>query len=980
MRSAAFSFPAPKMTRIASPALYKGKTPKQSPSKWAGKNAATTLTSHPLNLHPESSDPRVSVPVSDCGKGANKRQLSPTAVSAPSNVKRTSTVSSTLQLRQDRLGTLVRKLANQFTNASSWENFVEQFRGRSYLSEKLESVQHPASDLLIRWRDEGVPVLSSDQPWSQALKDERFERGCHKSANEHSEFLREELAEFIESGFWVVLPYCLVKDLPNLQITPAAVKEERERKPRLLCDHSWYTTNSTTLPHSPPESMQIGGALERTIRKVRRANPRYGPVRTAKHDIKDGFYRMFLRATECPRLALVPPRYEGEEPLIAIPMSCTMGWAQSPPTFCTMSETICDIASVNFELDPYSLPVHRLEEAAYPMDNLERDPKPEPRGDEDNEAAKRLAKVGGVTLTPENPDEYRDVPPSNLTATKPLAMNDVFVDDFIQAGQGGTKRMRALRRHLLTAVDQVLSQPLPSEELRNEAISLKKFLKGDGSWGTRKLILGWILDTLRQTLEIPAHRKDNLAEIFEHLSSTRRVSYKQWQRILGKLRFVSYAIPGSAGLFSALQHAQNKANGNRVRVTKHLQNHVLDFARLAADLCHRPTYLAELVPESPKVLGACDAARQGMGGIFFDASGEAYLWRHPFEQDIQAELVSEENPHGKITNSDLEQAGVLCQHDVVCLQSDCRYATIETMCDNTPAVSRFRKGAVSSASAAAYLCREASRHRRQHRYYSIVYHIPGDANVMADDASRNMHLTDSEFLALFEQKYPQPRPWRLLMPRPETISRLTSALRCKQPTKPMSSRPRAKGTTSSKCGHPSVTRFLSTARSPISPKTQRPDLPTSSSLECGIERVAEPGNLSELTQWRKPSWQWERGSPTWVNLIPDSKMEKGHPTIPYSLLSSKPSATKMNRRHGYIRRPSRSLRSSLPRITKPDVLIHYLRDGKMSSRTSVSLVSTGFSALPNIPENQTVDEPKHSAFATSNSRSAANSIPTTRCL
>ena len=122
-------------------------------------------------------------------------------------------------------------------------------------------------------------------------------------------------------------------------------------------------------------------------------------------------------------------------------------------------------------------------------------------------------------------------------------------------------------------VDDVLAQPLPDESHRAEAVSLKKLLKGDGSWGTRKLILGWIIDTLHQTLEIPAYRKTMLANIFEDLKGRKRVGQKRWQSILGQLRFVSVAIPGSAGLFSALQLALNKAEQNRVKITKHLRRH-----------------------------------------------------------------------------------------------------------------------------------------------------------------------------------------------------------------------------------------------------------------------------------------------------------------------------------------------------------------------------------------------------------------------
>ena len=72
------------------------------------------------------------------------------------------------------------------------------------------------------------------------------------------------------------------------------------------------------------------------------------------------------------------------------------------------------------------------------------------------------------------------------------------------------------------------------------------------------------MDTIRHTIELPPHRKETLAQIFEELSGLKRVSTKKWASILGRLRFVSVAIPSSAGLFSTLQWAQNKAGSNRV--------------------------------------------------------------------------------------------------------------------------------------------------------------------------------------------------------------------------------------------------------------------------------------------------------------------------------------------------------------------------------------------------------------------------------
>ena len=157
------------------------------------------------------------------------------------------------------------------------------------------------------------------------------------------------MADNIENKFWMVLPHDQVRGLPQLMLSPAAAKEERERRPRLLCDHSWDfgwpSINEITKPHAPPEAMQFGHALGRVLCHVQHANPRCGPVHTSKHDIKDGFHRLFLRAQDSLRLSIILPRCPGEPQLVGIPMACAMGWVQLPPTFCTMSETVCDMAN-----------------------------------------------------------------------------------------------------------------------------------------------------------------------------------------------------------------------------------------------------------------------------------------------------------------------------------------------------------------------------------------------------------------------------------------------------------------------------------------------------------------------------------------------------------------------------------------------------------------------------------------------------------
>jgi hypothetical protein len=176
-------------------------------------------------------------------------------------------------------------------------------------------------------------------------------------------------------------------------------------------------------------------------------------------------------------------------------------------------------------------------------------------------------------------------------------------------------------------------------------------------------------------------------------------------------------------------------------------------------------------------MGATDAAKVGMGGVYFDASKQGYVWRFPFLDDVQSQLVSKKNPSGRVTNSDLEQAGLLAQVSVISHHHDVAYATLANRSDNTPAVSCVTKGAVTSNGPATHLCNYACAHQCQHRYCHLAHFLPGEANVMADDASRLQHLTDCAFLAHFQQEYPQPKPWQLLQLPRESASQLISALR-----------------------------------------------------------------------------------------------------------------------------------------------------------------------------------------------------------
>jgi hypothetical protein len=112
----------------------------------------------------------------------------------------------------------------------------------------------------------------------------------------------------------------------------------------------------------PPEVMQFGGALPRILWLLRHADPAKGPAYLAKFDIADRFYRLFLDPDDATKLAVLMPCYDDEPQLVVIPLSLTMGWVSSPPTFCAASEMATDLA--NAALFCHTVPPHRLEDIA----------------------------------------------------------------------------------------------------------------------------------------------------------------------------------------------------------------------------------------------------------------------------------------------------------------------------------------------------------------------------------------------------------------------------------------------------------------------------------------------------------------------------------------------------------------------------------------------------------------------------------------
>jgi hypothetical protein len=261
------------------------------------------------------------------------------------------------------------------------------------------------------------------------------------------------------------------------------------------------------------------------------------------------FYRIPIRAEDVPKLGVAVPTTRGP-PLIAFPLTLPMGWVESPPYFTSATETACDMANRALRAGQPAPTVHRLEALALTS--------PPESGAQTKRARFVTRDWARATATHEGLS-----PPT----PRPIASVDVYVDDFLLVAQ--TKRQQSsVLRHTLQSIDQVF-RPLTGHDpqTRKEPISTKKLAQGDAFWAYRKRILGWDIDTVAETLELPPHRLARLHELLDTVQPPRkRMARSEWHRLLGKLRSMSAALPGSRGLFSILQAALSHGDRHRVRL------------------------------------------------------------------------------------------------------------------------------------------------------------------------------------------------------------------------------------------------------------------------------------------------------------------------------------------------------------------------------------------------------------------------------
>ncbi len=297
-----------------------------------------------------------------------------------------------------------------------------------------------------------------------------------------------------------------------------------------------------------------------------------------------------------------------------------------------------------------------------------------------------------------------------------------------------------------------------------------------------------------------------------------------------------------------------------------LQKVLEDLISLLRLLSLRPTHIQELVPAMPNFAGYHDAAAEGAGGVWFLLCNNTppMIWREEFPTDIAAYVVSEDNPHGHLTNLDLELAAeVLAVGVVLDRINNWKHTALGTLCNNTPTVGWIDKMA-SKATSPTYgrlLRGLAVMLYHAHAGHLTTVHVPGIENVMADIASRpskaqklfhSTHaLTDLDFCSLFDAMFPLPsnQLWTLTAVPQWLKFNVCKTLHGKQLDLQQWMGPRENATG----GHGKCTAAsIKTSRAPFSHRTSSPTGSSPLLLLCGKSSMVRDVK-SRFRPSKKPS-------------------------------------------------------------------------------------------------------------------------------
>ena len=401
------------------------------------------------------------------------------------------------------------------------------------------------------------------------------------------------------------------------------------------------------------------------------------------------------------------------------------GSSPAPPSFCTVSETVFDLANDLMNCDlwyPHELP---------------------------SPYAKRLKEPDRTLASADAPfgaAEEADVKLSH--SCKGGA--DGYIDDGACAVLDSTDNAPMVARAAQAVVMAIflIFRPLAGNDepiTRPDPVSIRK-MSAEGTLREIITFLGWTIDTRALTIQLPEDKHNHWRLQIISFLSRRSIGKDALSTLVGRLNHVCYIIPDARHFMNHLRAMEKIAEATKRPVAlshdaKEDLNLWLEFLASAA----AGISLNRIVFRKPTQQSLSDASPWGMGG---HSPSTKIAWRYEFTEEEQRALTMNCKEYLGVVVDSVIQA----RHD----KSGSPFPCYLHRSDSTSAVGWMYKSNHDPVGAPIHneIARYHARHTLAMNACNYSQHLPGCENVVTDCLSRDFHLSDAQISAMLTSVHP----------------------------------------------------------------------------------------------------------------------------------------------------------------------------------------------------------------------------------
>ena len=585
--------------------------------------------------------------------------------------------------------------------------------------------------------------------------------GNHKGASSQPELLRQLIKKDVTHGFGLVIPLSTVNRIPGALLAPMNIMKQNTidefgniiPKDRLTHDQSYKWLSGTSVNSRVQFNSllpcRFGACIRRIANYAVAARRKYPNRRilATKADYKSAYRRCHLNwETAVQTITQLP-----DSDIVIISLRLTFGGAPGPFEWGVISESICDLANALLHDDSWDPSTLSAPSSVPPKRLLSEDI---PFG------------IGRELIV--------DLP------VDPRGKIDCYIDDTvgITVDLPDTNNCSWMERASLLTI-HATSRPIHQQEpLPRDEMAARQKLFAEGALEERKIILGWLFDFRRLTIELPENKfvawSDNISSIL----AASKTTPKELEQVIGRLGHLSTVVPMIHHFLSRLRDLHFRSKNRRgVALTTNCVRDLelmlvfLRKARKGVDM----NLIAYLAPTHVYYSDSCPA---GLGGY----SKDGLAWRFYIPPDLRF----------RASNNLLEFIAAIITPwiDIIAgrLNSgDCSLSmTDSTTAEGWMHKTNFRESDEDQEQIDVRIeaARKFAMEFTEHGIRSYSQWFPGKENIVADALSRDDDRSNEELTSILYRFAPHQMPSHFeIVPLPNEIASWLTSLLSKLPVR-----------------------------------------------------------------------------------------------------------------------------------------------------------------------------------------------------